>query len=283
MRKGERRRRVVVGDVHGEFQGFTEILRHAGVIDGAGDWSGKDTVLIQTGDVIDRGPRSLECVALLRMLQRQARRTGGKVVRLCGNHELMLLQGDYRYVNFESPGKLKSELKREIAEDDVTASYSDGERMYTHAGLRSRVSAKLLEDIRNNGAPGRRGAIGFFALSDHINEVFKASVMKGDLHGHVIFDIDTKRGGSDEYGGIFRGDYTLLKASAEAWMIPQAFGHTPARGGRVRHSWNLKLINVDAGICKVYGGFRVYLEIDAEGRMREHGMNEGRWSSRILG
>src|SRR5574342_750434 len=156
MKKGERRRRVVVGDVHGELQGFTEILRHAGVIDGAGDWSGKDTVLIQTGDVIDRGPRSLKCVALLSMLQRQARRTGGKVVRLCGNHELMLLQGDHSYVNFESPGKLQAELKREIDEGDVTASYSDGERMYTHAGLRSRVSAKLLEEIRNNGAPGRK-------------------------------------------------------------------------------------------------------------------------------
>ena len=54
MQSAEQKRRIVVGDIHGELDGFREILRNAGLIDSKDKWSGGDRILIQTGDVIDR-------------------------------------------------------------------------------------------------------------------------------------------------------------------------------------------------------------------------------------
>lgn len=47
---------VVVGDIHGEFEGLRDIMIDARLIDGSDRWIGGDSVLIQTGGVIGRGP-----------------------------------------------------------------------------------------------------------------------------------------------------------------------------------------------------------------------------------
>ncbi len=49
---------VALGDVHGDFRRFVEVLRHAGLIDLEKNWSGGKTHLVQTGDLLDRGPDS---------------------------------------------------------------------------------------------------------------------------------------------------------------------------------------------------------------------------------
>jgi fructose-1,6-bisphosphatase len=139
MPTSKRKRRIVVGDIHGELDGFKEILTNAGLIDDKDNWTGGDSILIQTGDVIDRGPYSREAVALLRKLQKEAGVAKGEVVRLCGNHELMSLQSDFHYANFKDPKSFVNELKTEIAKGGVQASFTDGERLYTHAVLRSAI------------------------------------------------------------------------------------------------------------------------------------------------
>jgi hypothetical protein len=53
---------------------------------------------VQTGDVLDRGPDSLKAMEYLRRLTREAERAGGRVHALLGNHEVMRLLEDYRYV-----------------------------------------------------------------------------------------------------------------------------------------------------------------------------------------
>jgi Calcineurin-like phosphoesterase len=93
---------VAVGDAHGDFDGFTEVLRSAGVIDKRNRWAAGRTHLVQTGDVLDRGPDSRKIMDLLMDLEKQARRAGGEVHALIGNHEAMNLYGDLRYV---SPGE----------------------------------------------------------------------------------------------------------------------------------------------------------------------------------
>jgi hypothetical protein len=90
---------VAVGDVHGAFDNFAAILRAAQVIDGRNRWIGKRTILVQTGDLLDRGPDSRKAIDLLRRLDRDAQRAGGRVVSLLGNHELMRLIADWRYVS----------------------------------------------------------------------------------------------------------------------------------------------------------------------------------------
>lgn len=90
---------VAVGDVHGAFDQFVAILRAAGLIDTRNRWIGKKAVLVQTGDVTDRGPDSRKAIDLLRKLEGEAQRAGGRVVALLGNHEFMRLVSDWRYVS----------------------------------------------------------------------------------------------------------------------------------------------------------------------------------------
>jgi len=90
---------VAVGDIHGAHDKFVAILRAAGLIDARERWIGKRAVLIQTGDVTDRGADSRRAFDLLRKLERDAQRAGGRVYALLGNHELMRLIGDWRDVS----------------------------------------------------------------------------------------------------------------------------------------------------------------------------------------
>ena len=92
---------VAVGDVHGAYDAFVGILRTAGLIDERQRWVGSKAHLVQTGDVVDRGPDSRKALDLLEKLQGDARKAGGAVHPLIGNHEAMRLLGDMRYV---SPG-----------------------------------------------------------------------------------------------------------------------------------------------------------------------------------
>jgi len=92
---------VAVGDVHGGFDQFVAVLRDAGVIDGGNRWRGGRTHLVQTGDVLDRGVSSRKVMDLLMRLEREASRAGGRVHALIGNHEVMNVLGDLRYVSAE--------------------------------------------------------------------------------------------------------------------------------------------------------------------------------------
>ncbi len=112
---------VAVGDVHGAFPEFVSILQKTGLIDAGNQWAGGASVLVQTGDVPDRGARTRECLDLLMELERQAEKQGGRVVPLLGNHEVMMFMGDLRYV---SPGEYQafvtdqSEKTRQEAYED---------------------------------------------------------------------------------------------------------------------------------------------------------------------
>jgi len=96
---------VAVGDLHGDFSAWMDIARGAGLVDAANHWAGGRTILVQLGDITDRGPDSLKIIRSLQQLQTEAPRTGGRVVVILGNHEAMNLLGDYRYT---TPGEYAS-------------------------------------------------------------------------------------------------------------------------------------------------------------------------------
>jgi hypothetical protein len=89
---------VAIGDLHGDLTATRVALRLAGVIDEEIRWAGGATVLVQTGDQLDRGDDELEILDLLDSLAEQARAVGGAVHVLNGNHELMNVEQDLRYV-----------------------------------------------------------------------------------------------------------------------------------------------------------------------------------------
>jgi hypothetical protein len=92
------RRIVAVGDLHGDLEATRRALRLAGAIDSDDRWSGGDLLLVQTGDAIDRGDDDREVLDLLHQLIASAPESGGAVIALNGNHELMNAAGDLRYI-----------------------------------------------------------------------------------------------------------------------------------------------------------------------------------------
>lgn len=90
---------VAIGDLHGDRAAWLAIARGAGIIDSKGKWTGGNTILVQLGDVADRGADTRQIIEHLIRLQKEAPRRGGKVIALVGNHEAMNMTGDLRYVH----------------------------------------------------------------------------------------------------------------------------------------------------------------------------------------
>ncbi len=119
-------------------------------------------------------------------------------------------------------------------------------------------------------------------LVEYINNKFRHSIMRNDFRSHIIFHAGTERGGSDPEGGIFWCDYSVLSRPENEWYIPQIVGHTPTMENNAKHTWNLNLINIDTGLYRLYGGNKVYLEIDPQGIIIQHSKDNRGWTVTIL-
>jgi hypothetical protein len=89
----------VVADTHGEFEILADMLRAQHVVNARLAWSFGRGQLVVLGDVFDRGANQVEILWLLYELEAQARKAGGAVHLLLGNHEIMAMTGDLRYLN----------------------------------------------------------------------------------------------------------------------------------------------------------------------------------------
>lgn len=94
---------VAFGDVHGDLAAAKAALKLAGAIDDTDHWSGGKLVVVQTGDQLDRGDDEQAILDLFDALAVEATKAGGAFHVLNGNHELMNVAGDLRYV---TPGGL---------------------------------------------------------------------------------------------------------------------------------------------------------------------------------
>jgi hypothetical protein len=112
---------VAIGDVHNAFDDFVAILRRTGLINEQNHWAGGKTTFVQVGDLLDRGPKPREVMNLMMALEKEAPQAGGRVVSLLGNHEVMNIMGDLRYVipmNYASFADGNSETRRKAAYDE---------------------------------------------------------------------------------------------------------------------------------------------------------------------
>lgn len=89
-----------MADSHGEYEIATELLIQHGVIDNRLKWHFGRGHLVVLGDVFDRGPRQTELLWLLYELEAEAAAAGGRVHLVLGNHEVMAMTGDSRYLHY---------------------------------------------------------------------------------------------------------------------------------------------------------------------------------------
>jgi Calcineurin-like phosphoesterase len=107
---------VAIGDVHGAYPEFVSILERTGLIDGNFNWAGGQSTFVQVGDILDRGAESRKALDLMMKLQGQAEQQHGKVIPLLGNHEVMDMTGDLRYVSLGEYQAFATEQSEKVRE-----------------------------------------------------------------------------------------------------------------------------------------------------------------------
>ena len=90
---------VAVGDIHGDFDAVATVLRGTGLVDDELRWRGGEAHLVSLGDLLDRGDQGRQVMDLFMRLVSEAAEAGGAVHVVHGNHEVMNLTGDLRYVS----------------------------------------------------------------------------------------------------------------------------------------------------------------------------------------
>lgn len=310
---------VAVGDLHGDHDVWLAIARAAGLIDARGQWSGGKTVLVQTGDIVDRAPDSLKIIRDLMRLEREASRAGGRVVVLVGNHEAMMVTGDLRYVD---PGEYaafadkRSARRRSDFYDGrrvaIEAFYKQKDATLSPKAIRDRwLAATPLGQIEHQAAWHPAGELGRWIVAkpavakigdslfvhggisvayaavpiDEINRrVAAALVARDTAPGSIINDplgplwyrglagmtaeppaAPVAKGGTATVPApLLSIDQQLdqLLAATRARRI--VIGHTPLMSGvAVTHGG--RLVRIDSGNSRVYGGVPGYAEIRTGG------------------
>ncbi|MEP4147554.1 MAG: metallophosphoesterase [Halioglobus sp.] len=150
---------VAFADVHGAYDDWVSLLQEVGVVDDQLNWSGGKTHLVSVGDLIDRGPGSRQVVELLMKLDAQADKAGGAVHMTLGNHEVMVMTGDLRYV---SAAEFAAFADDESAADreDLYAQY----RRYNTGGDEATVRATFDEQFPLGFAALRKA----YSLDGHL-------------------------------------------------------------------------------------------------------------------
>lgn len=240
---------VAVGDVHGDYNQFVKVLQDAMVIDEDGNWFGGKTHLIQLGDVPDRGPDTRKVMDLLMNLEEQAPKAGGTVHALIGNHEIMNMCGDLRYVTageYEAFGG-QEEFRKQMSPEGTYGKWIAGHHsivkinnvLFVHGGISPNYADTPIEEI---------------------NRKVSESLSKRQA------GIGRDRAGPQWYRGLARDSEVSLKDHLDNMLAKKQAGHIvightvsptgvqPRCGGRV--------IMVDVGMSAAYGGPAACLVIE---------------------
>ena len=89
----------IVSDIEGSFKAFRKLLQSNKIINDDYEWTFGNGHLVLTGDFVDRGDLVTEVLWLIYSLEEKAKAAGGYVHFILGNHEIMNMNGDLRYLN----------------------------------------------------------------------------------------------------------------------------------------------------------------------------------------
>ncbi len=294
---------IAIGDIHGDYGQYIAALQAAGLVDTKGRWVGGDAHLVQTGDIPDRGTDTLKIIEHLDKLTKQAKRKGGRVHSLIGNHEAMNVYGDLRYVSagefkaFETrnsaalrdryyglylqgldaqdPGSsaLLAENHRQEWDKTHPLGWLEHRQAWDPAWNPKAKYAKWVRDkpvvIQINGHLFLHGGISQEYANTPLVDISKRAWME-----LAKFDPSQPRLIEDELGPLWYRGLSGVEPRATAETVEAILefhgasgivvGHTPT-SGIIWPSYGARVIQVDTGISAHYGGHVAYLEITAGG------------------
>jgi hypothetical protein len=253
---------LAVSDIEGNFLAFKEFLINNGVMSAEYKWIFGKGHLVLNGDFFDRGLHVTECLWLIYHLEQEAIKNGGYVHFILGNHEIMNMNNDLRYVrnkyyentyiikeaysNWYSPD---SELGRWLQTKNIVEKI--GNYVFTHGGISEKIYNDKADIAKINST-----------ARDHYFESDKAQESKDEFVSALY---------SGEYSPFwFRGyvletvsqglvDSTLMKYEGSKIVV----GHSIVDD--VRYFYNQKVIAIDTK----------HADGDSEGLLIESGVEYG--------
>jgi hypothetical protein len=267
---------VAVGDVHGAYERFVEVLQTAGILDGRLHWGGGRAHLVQLGDVVDRGPDSRKTLDLIERLQGEARRSGGAVHALLGNHEVMRMLGDLRYVTPGEYDKFTTARSGRVRGDFVAAAnlplrdellkdtplgFVEMRVAFGSNGHYGKWLRKLDTVVKINGVLFLHGGIspGIAGMScDAVNTAVRREITTDieQTRSAAPESLSAREDGPLWYRGLAEEpdafassvDTILARQNARAIVI----GHTVTPDARIRARFGGKVVQIDTGMQPAY-------------------------------
>jgi thiol-disulfide isomerase/thioredoxin len=142
---------MVISDIEGNFGAFRKLLQANNIIDAHFNWTFGDGHLVLGGDFFDRGEQVTECLWLIYSLEEKAKRSGGYIHFILGNHEIMNIRSDVRYnsskylnssellgTNSEGLYGDNSELGKWLRTKNIIEKIDD--ILFTHGGISKAVN-----------------------------------------------------------------------------------------------------------------------------------------------
>lgn len=210
---------VAFADVHGAYDDWVALLQEVGVVDADLNWSGGKTHLVSVGDLVDRGPGSRQVVELLMKLDAQAEQAGGAVHMTLGNHEVMVMTGDLRYVSaaeFAAFADDESEADRQALFADYRRFNPGGDEATVRATFDEQFPPGFLALRKAYSLDGELG-------SWLIRQPFVVKVNdKVYMHGGIAASAASKSIAdlNEELGGELRSFMSSMDGLREAGVMP---------------------------------------------------------------
>jgi Calcineurin-like phosphoesterase len=242
---------VAIGDLHGDLDATRRALRLAGAIDAQDQWVGARMVVVQTGDILDRGDDERAILELTDRLRGDAQKTGGAFLALSGNHELMNVAQDFRYV---TPGGFQA-FKPEGGRDVAFKPGGSWARRLAERPLVVKVGDSVFV---HGGVLPKHVTYGLARMNDELHAWMlgqraepPAPVIAED--GPVWTRVYSHEGQPADCEQLGRALALLGAKRMVVGHTPQAHGITSACDGRV---WR-----IDVGMAHHYGGPIAVLEL----------------------
>ncbi|CAG8593923.1 9212_t:CDS:2, partial [Dentiscutata erythropus] len=265
------RRIIAVGDLHGDYEQTLEVLKMSRILDEKENWIGKNGILVQTGDIVDRGPDCLKIYKLFDKLRQEAEEVGGQVINLIGNHEIMNLLLSWNYVtpaDIRSFGSVKNRIHQFSSEGYIgklllttfqTASIVENDTLFVHGGLDLKWAKLGIEDINILGKGLINKTTKMLSKENPTITWDQMNVTKEEAS--IFIDID---------GPLWMRKYAEKDDESTKKMVNEVLevlkvkriviGHTPL-SSRIVSRFNGKVYVIDVGISSAYGGNLAALEI----------------------
>jgi hypothetical protein len=266
---------VAIGDVHGAYDRFVEILKVTGVIDNDLRWAGGRTHVVQLGDILDRGDDSRKALELLRRLERPAQSAGGALHALLGNHEVARMLGDLRlvapgeYAAFAGPNSVSTReayLKTLAGDRDellkqMPLGFVEMRQAFGRDGEYGRWLRQLPVTVKINGLMFVHGGIspavahlGCDGINDQVRRELTNDLDK--TRANPLVSLAARADGPLWYRGLVQEPETfapqvteiLAKVHARAIVV----GHTVTPTSRITTRFDGRVIQIDTGMQPTY-------------------------------